>query len=95
MRKMLVKFVNTWEILKHENVVHLLGVTILGGVLCTVENWTENGPMIVYLKNRPNASIVELVRVLKGGLEFDSNLPKPADRYMILRADWRIFTSMV
>ena len=63
MRKVIVEFVNNWQTIEHENVVRLLGVTNLGGVLCTVEKWTENGPMIAYIKDRPNANILGLVRI--------------------------------
>ena len=94
MRKMLVEFISTWQTLEHENVVHLLGLAILGGDLCTVEKSTENESMGEYLKDRPNANILKLVRLLSTGFEFDGNHPKPADRYKILRADWRIFTFM-
>ena len=95
MCKVLVEFINTWQTLEHENVMHLLGVTILEGTLCTVENWTEYRSMIMYLKDCPDADILQLVRILSDGFELDGNLPKPADRYKILRADWHIFTFMV
>ena len=91
MYKVLVEFINTWQTLEHENVARLLGVTILGGVLCTVEKWTDNGSMITYLKDRPNANILELVRTLSDGSDFDGKLLKLVDRCKILHVDWSIF----
>ena len=70
---MLVEFINNWQTLEHENVVRLLGVTIQEGVPCTVEEWMEKGSMNVYLKSHPNANILESVRILRDGFDFNGN----------------------
>jgi serine/threonine protein kinase len=51
-----------WKQLEHENILPLLGVTVIEGIPCTVSEWMENGTMDAYLIAHADADVFELVR---------------------------------
>jgi hypothetical protein len=51
-----------WGQLDHENVLPLLGITVIDGLPCTVSEWMENGTMDAYLQGYADVDILELVR---------------------------------
>jgi hypothetical protein len=52
-----------WKQLEHENILPLLGITVIDGIPCTVSEWMENGTMDAYLIAHEDIDILELVRV--------------------------------
>jgi serine/threonine protein kinase len=51
-----------WKKLEHENILPLLGITVIDGISCTVSEWMENGTMDAYLDAHAGADVLELVR---------------------------------
>lgn len=51
----------TWRILRHPNVLPLLGVTMIDHRFVMVSQWMKNGNVNEFLKNNPDADRLELV----------------------------------
>ena len=51
----------TWKILRHENVLSLIGATMSGAQFIMVSDWMVHGNIKDFVKNHPDANPLELV----------------------------------
>ena len=54
----------TWKALRHPNISPLLGVTMTESQLAVVSEWMDNGNVNEFVKARPDANRLVLVRFL-------------------------------
>ena len=52
----------TWKLLSHPNVLELFGVTMDDTAYTTVTPWMENGTIIDFLRENPQANPLKLAR---------------------------------